>query len=201
MFVRIAKLILSLSLVVVVAGCEKNPVFGKNGNFRLKDAGPDEFAVLPTKELELPENFETLPEPTLGSRNRVDLTPERDAVAALGGKPEQLDSTSIDGGEQSLVIAASRFGVSAGIRQTLATEDTEYRKKNRARFYERWLFSDDAYLKRLKAQSLNAYDELERLRSIGVRTPSAPPRISPKKTLKLGAPKESILRKGQNIAE
>jgi hypothetical protein len=199
MFVRITKLILSVSLVVVVAGCEKNPVFGKNGNFRLKDAGPDEFSILPTKELELPEDFETLPEPTLGSRNRVDLTPERDAVAALGGNPEQLDSTLIGSGEQPLVTAASRFGVSADIRETLANEDAEYSKKIKPRFFERWVYSDNAYLKRRKNDSLNAYEELERLRSIGVRTPSAPPAQSKKKTLKLGTPYDGKLRKGQNI--
>jgi hypothetical protein len=173
MLVKSLKLILPLTLFVVLAGCESNPVFGKNGNFRLKDAGPDEFAVLPTKELEKPEDYETLPEPTLGSKNRVDLTPKRDAVVALGGKAEHFDSDRIGAGEQGLVTAASRFGVTADIREQLAAEDETYRHKNRARLIQKW-YPDALYLKRHKEQSLNAYDELKRLRAMGIRTPSAP---------------------------
>jgi len=191
MFLKAIKLILPLSLAIGLAGCEDNPVFGKNGNFRLKDAGPDEFSVLPTKELEFPEDYETLPEPTLGSKNRADLTPKRDAIAVLGGKPERLDSTLVGTGEQNLVTAASRYGVSADIRTTLADEDKAYRRKHRARFYERWIYSDDSYLKRHKAQTLKAYDELERLRKMGVRTPTAPP-SEVKKTIK--KPKDTSTR-------
>ena len=176
MFVRILKLIVPLSLVVGLAACESDPVFGKNGNFRLKDAGPDEFAVLPTKELVFPDDYVTLPEPTLGSKNRADLSPERDVVAVLGGRPEQLDSKLIGSGEQALVNAASRLGVSADIRTVLAEEDKAYRKKRRSWFFQRWIYSDDAYLKRVKEQSLLPYEELPRLRALGVRTPTAPPK-------------------------
>jgi len=175
MFVRILKLILPITLVVVLTGCgEDNPVFGKNGNFRLKDAGPDEFAVLPTKELVMPEEYETLPEPTLDAKNRADMTPQHDAVTALGGKSEQLDSPLIGSGEQALIVAVSRFGVSPDIRANLAAEDEKFRKKHRARFYQRWIYSDQAYLKRFKGETLEAYAELNRLRAMGVRTPTAP---------------------------
>jgi hypothetical protein len=175
MFVQMLKLILPLSLVVILSACGGEPVLGKNGNFRLKDAGPDEFAVLPTKELVFPEDYATLPEPTLGSRSRAEITPQRDAIAALGGKPEQLDSDRIGSGEQPLITAASRFGVSSDIRETLAVEGKAYSKRNRARFYDKWFYNDKAYLKRYKAQSLDAHNELSRLRSIGVRTPSTGP--------------------------
>ncbi len=174
MFVRVLKLIGLLSLVVVLSACDKQPVLGKNGNFRLKDAGPDEFAVLPTKELVFPEDFETLPEPKLGSVSRADVTPQRDAIAALGGKPEQLDSKQINRNEQPLVTAASRFGVSPDIRAALAEEDKEFSHKNRARFYDKWFYSDKGYLRRRKADSLDSYNELSRLRRLGVRTPSVP---------------------------
>ncbi|MBL4750955.1 MAG: DUF3035 domain-containing protein, partial [Amylibacter sp.] len=169
MFVRILKLIVPLSLIIVLAGCGENPVFGKNGNFRLKDAGPDEFAVLPTKELVMPEDYASLPEPTLGSKNRADVEPQRDAVAVLGGKPEQLDSDFIGAGEQPLIAAASRFGVTSDIRTVLAEEDKTYRKKHKAKFYDRWIYSDDAYLRRLKNQALEPYDELPKLRAQGIR--------------------------------
>ncbi len=176
MFVRILKLILPLSLAIALGACAQNPVFGKNGNFRLKDAGPDEFAILPTKELVMPEDYKTLPEPTLGEKNRVDLTPESDAVAALGGKPARLQSPAIGAGEQALIVAASQYGVSSNIREQLAQEDARYRHKHRARFYERWVYSDASYLKRLKGQTLLPYPELKRLRAMGVRTPAVPPK-------------------------
>lgn len=202
MFVRVVKFILVMSLVSLIAACGKNPVFGKNGNFRLKDAGPDEFAVLPTKELQQPENYATLPPPTLGSANRVDLTPERDVVAALGGKPELLDSKLIGRGELPLITAASRFGVSADIRERLAAEDAALRNKNKLKFLRSW-YSDKQYLKRFGDQALKPYDELIRLRAAGaagVRIPTAPPAKTKKKILKLGLPKkESKPRKGQNI--
>jgi len=189
MFVRILKLILPITLVVTLAACDENPVFGKNGNFRLKDAGPDEFAVLPTKELVMPEDYEMLPEPTLDAKNRADIIPQHDAVAALGGKSEQLDSPLIGSGEQALIVAVSRFGVSPDIRTNLAAEDETYRKKNRARFYERWIYSDQAYLKRFKGETLEAYDELNRLRAMGVRTPTAPSSEGTRKLLLPGITK------------
>lgn len=175
MFVRMLKLIGLISLAVVLSACNEQPVLGKNGNFRLKDAGPDEFAVLPTKELVFPEDFKTLPEPKLGSVSRADVTPQRDAIAVLGGKPERQDSNQINSNEQPLVTAASRFGVSPDIRATLAEEDKEYSRKNRARFFDKWFYSDKGYLRRHKADSLDSYDELSRLRRLGVRTPSVPP--------------------------
>lgn len=200
MFVRILKMIVPLSLVVILAGCGNgNPVFGKNGNFRLKDAGPDEFAVLPTKELVMPEEYATLPEPTLGSSNRADQQPQHDAVAILGGKPERLDSELIGAGEQPLIVAASRYGVSADIRTVLAEEDKAYRKKHRAKFYDRWLYSDDAYLKRQKEQSLVPYDVLPKLRAQGVRTPTAPPAQVKQKTVTLNPFKaRRARRRGKN---
>ncbi len=58
--------------------------------------GPDEFAVLPTKPLEMPENMAALPEPTPGGVNRTDPTPEADAIAALGGNAAVLSRASGD---------------------------------------------------------------------------------------------------------
>lgn len=175
MIARMLKLIGVLTFAVVLSACDQQPVLGKNGNFRLKDAGPDEFAVLPTKELAFPEDYTTLPEPVLGGVSRADVTPQRDAIAALGGKPAQLDNKQINRNEQSLVTAASRFGVSPDIRATLSEEDKEFRHKNRARFYEKWFYTDNGYLRRRKADSLDSYNELTRLRRLGVRTPSVPP--------------------------
>lgn len=177
MFIRAIKLILPIACVVALAACGKGGNYDRNGNFKLQNAGPDEFAVLPTKELEVPEDLTTLPEPTLGAKNRADLTPRKDAVAALGGKPDNLDSTKIGGGEQALITAASRNGVSENIREDLAAQDAAFRnKKRRFKFLRRWIGSDGTYLRRHKDQSLDAYAELWRLQDLGVRTPTAPPK-------------------------
>ena len=143
-------------------------------NLRQDGEGPDEFAIIPTKPLETPKDLTYLPEPTLGGTNRVDQTPRRDAIAALGGRPAALDSNRIESGEQALLSAVSRFGVDPQIRARLAAEDADFRAKARVRPLER-LFRVNVYLKVYEDESLDAYDELLRLRRMGVRTPTAPP--------------------------
>jgi hypothetical protein len=138
-------------------------------NLRNTEDGPDEFAVLPTAPLEMPQDMAALPEPTPGARNRVDPDPERDAVAALGGNTARAGSAS--GG---LVTYASRFGVSGDIRPTLAAEDLQFRTRRDGRILER-MFGTNVYFRAYSAQSLDRYAELERLRRMGVRTPAAPP--------------------------
>ena len=49
--------------------------------------GPDEFAVLPPKALELPADLTSLPAPTPGASNLTDQHPMDDAIVALGGTP------------------------------------------------------------------------------------------------------------------
>lgn len=138
-------------------------------NLRNTEAGPDEFAIVPTNELELPANRSTLPTPTLGGTNRADPNPEADAIAALGGNIARANANA--GG---LVSHASRFGVAANIRSTLAAEDLAFRNDNGGRLLER-LFNNNVYFRAYRAQSLDRYAELERMRRSGIQTPSAPP--------------------------
>lgn len=138
-------------------------------NLRNTESGPDEFAIVPTNELELPADRSALPPPTLGGSNRADPTPEADAIAALGGNIARANANA--GG---LVSHASRFGVAADIRGTLAAEDEAFRRQNDGRILER-LFSNNVYFRAYRAQSLDRYAELERLRRSGIQTPSAPP--------------------------
>ena len=138
-------------------------------NLRNTEDGPDEFAVLPTAPLEMPESFASLPEPTPGARNRVDPDPEADAIAALGGSPSRASSA---GG--NLVGYATRFGDSSDIRPVRAAEDEEFRRRNNGRILER-MFGTNVYFEAYREQSLDRYAELERLRRMGVRTPAAPP--------------------------
>ncbi len=157
-------------MAVTACGRDKE-IFDKNGDFKIRDAGPDEFAIVPTKELEIPEDTTTLPEPALGSVNRVDLVPQKDAVAALGGQPDRLDSTLVANDEQALIAAASRNGVSADIRDQIAEDDKKFNKKNRRKRFERW-FGFGSRLKTYQNQSIEQTQELNRLRRQGVRTPS-----------------------------
>lgn len=138
-------------------------------NLRNTEAGPDEFAIVPTNELQLPADRSALPPPTRGGTNRADPNPEADAIAALGGNIERANRNA--GG---LVNHASRFGVAPDIRGTLAAEDLAFRGNNEGRLLER-LFGTNVYFRAYREQSLDRYAELERLRRSGVQTPSAPP--------------------------
>ncbi|MDE9450396.1 DUF3035 domain-containing protein [Aliiroseovarius sp. Z3] len=140
-------------------------------NIKSTQAGPDEFAILPTKPLQEPPSYQALPAPTPGGTNITDPTPNADAVAALGG---QLRNTGLRGGEGALVTAASRYGVSTNIRGQLAAEDLKWRQENRGKLLER-LFNVNVYYSAYEAQELNQHRELERLRRLGIWTPAAPP--------------------------
>jgi hypothetical protein len=77
--------VIAIAAMVTLAACagDRDPQLM---NLR-SGQGPDEFAIVPPKPLELPENLAELPEPTPGGFNRTDQNPEADAVIALGGTP------------------------------------------------------------------------------------------------------------------
>lgn len=138
------------------------------------DGTPDEFGILPNKPIEVPKDLAELPEPTPGGTNRVDPTPEADAVAALGGNLKYANRETIPASDGGVVTYASRFGVSGDIRKSLAADDIEWRRRHNGRVLER-LFNINTYYKAYRKMSLNQYLELERLRRRGVRTVAAPP--------------------------
>lgn len=131
--------------------------------------GPDEFAILPPKALQLPPDSAALPEPTPGGANLTDPDPRADAIAALGGDPD-----GGAGGDAGLINHTGRYGRSADIRATLAAEDYDYRDRNRGRVLER-LFNTTVYYRAYRPMSLDQQAELRRWRARGVATPSAPP--------------------------
>lgn len=137
------------------------------------EPGPDEFAILPTKPLQAPEDFAALPEPTPGGDNLTDPTPEADAVAALGGSAERV----LPGGgvqDSALIAHVTRFGVAEGIRDALADADLDFRRRNDGRLLER-LFNTNVYFRAYDPYELDQYAELERFRRAGIRTPAVPP--------------------------
>jgi Protein of unknown function (DUF3035) len=141
-------------------------------NLRTGD-GPDEFGIVPPKGLVMPESLSELPAPTPGGSNRTDRNAEDEAILALGGKPSAAGG--IPAGDSVLYSQAARFGVEAGIRETLAAEDLQWRRDNNGRVLER-LFNVNVYYKAYRDQSLDQQAELARWRKLGLKTPSAPPR-------------------------
>ncbi|MGB8621497.1 MAG: DUF3035 domain-containing protein, partial [Paracoccaceae bacterium] len=79
-----AIVVISLAAGLALAGCSRNKE-PQLMNIRSSTSTPDEFAILPNKPIEMPQDMAALPDPTPGGANRVDPTPEADAVAALGG--------------------------------------------------------------------------------------------------------------------
>lgn len=149
------------------------------GNKGLRDlsdpaAGPEEFAIVPNKPLETPDNFNALPAPTPGSANLVDATPKQDAIAALGGNPARAADRNVPASDGALLASASRYGVPGNIRATTAAEDAEFRKR-RGRFTNIRLFRTDRYVQVYKSQVLDAQATLNAGRRAGVKTPTAPP--------------------------
>lgn len=143
-------------------------------NVRSSTNGPDEFAILPPKPLEMPESLAELPVPTPGGTSRTDPTPNEDAIIALGGKSQA--GRGISPGDGALLAQATRYGTQADIRQTLAAEDLEYRRKNDGRLLER-VFSVNVYFRAYAPMSLDQHAELARWRRAGAGNPSAPPLV------------------------
>jgi hypothetical protein len=163
---RTTSLVLVVALTGLAACSSGTPTLM---NLRNTEAGPDEFGIVPTRELELPADRSILPQPTRGGANRADPNPEADAIAALGGNIERAP-----GAEPGLIGYTTRLGVAADIRGTLAAEDLAFRQNNSGRLLERW-FGANTYFRAYRRQSLDRYAELQRLRASGVLTPSAPP--------------------------
>lgn len=159
-----------LALIVLVAACSRreNPELLQ---LRNSGEGPDEFAIVPNKPLETPENFAFLPPPTVSQPSLADATPQKDVFAALGGSAATTGARSSEAG---VLNYTTRFGRSATIREELAASDLDFRRRNDVLFLER-LANISKYFQVYAGQSLDKHSELERFRAAGVRTPSAPP--------------------------
>lgn len=140
----------------------------------IRTATPDEFAILPTKPLEQPEDYAALPAPTPGGTNRVDVNPFADAAVALGGSEAAATTSRTTSAEARLVAHAGRYGAPANIREVTAEEDLEYRRENNGRLLER-LFNKSVYYNSYSQQELDQHMEQDRMNAAGVVTPSAPP--------------------------
>lgn len=174
MTARIGRICIAMLLAASVAACGANRKDPDLMNIKRGQNSPDEFTVLPTKPLVVPEDLTALPPPNVGAPNRVDPTPKADAVAALGGNPARLQRTGTPRSDGALVSRATRFGVDPTIREDLAAADLDFRRRNNGLPLER-LFNVTVYFKAYRKQSLDQHAELERFRRAGVRTVGAPP--------------------------
>jgi hypothetical protein len=167
------KSVLILLAATFVAGCGQ-----RDGDVTLTrltntGSGPDEFSVLPGKPLSPPEDETRLPEPAPGAPNRTDQNPLADGAAALGGNRSAAGATP-GAGNAALVNHANRFGGTGAIRQTLAEEDREIRRR-RGRVNILGILPGDDYTLAYRDEWLDAHAAERRLRQRGVLTPASPP--------------------------
>ncbi|HPG21183.1 MAG TPA: DUF3035 domain-containing protein [Amaricoccus sp.] len=159
---------LLLAGAVALAGCSG----GLAGALRSSGVKgtPDEFLVLPTKPLEMPQNLAALPVPMPGTANLVDYHPGPEAVAGLTGRAGPA------GVANGNALVARAGGADPQIRTALAAEDVEYRRTHRGLLLERWFAKDqDALI--YKDMTLDAGAEFQRLRARGYQVPSPPPSL------------------------
>ncbi|WP_313136284.1 DUF3035 domain-containing protein [Paracoccus jeotgali] len=154
-----------------LAACSNDPQLH---NIRAGRTTPDEFAILPTRALMMPDDLNQLPPPTPGGGNITDPNPRGDAVAALGGNPQSLVNQGIGAADVALVNYSSRLGVNPAIRAQLAQEDVTLRAGNSRRLLETWARTD-VYYRAYQSMTLDSWAEHERWRRAGAQTPSAPP--------------------------
>ncbi|MEP2640862.1 DUF3035 domain-containing protein [Roseobacter sp.] len=160
----------ALALIVITAfvgACSNTGLRDLQSNSR----GPDEFIVEPREPLQTPDDLRSLPTPTPGQTNLTDSNPVADAVIALGGRPSE--ATEVPATDGALVTAASRFGVTATIREDLAEADEKFRRRQ-GRFTQFKLFPEDRYLQAYQRQQLDATATADQWRRAGVSTPSYP---------------------------
>lgn len=167
------KTVLALLVATVLAGCG-----GRDdvtlARIRHTGSGPDEFSIMPGKPLQTPGDYASLPSPTPGGANLTDQNPLADGVIALGGNPAALNVGAPSPRDNALVNHASRYGATADIRQALAEEDKDLRRRH-GRVNILRLGPKDDYTNAYKRQWLDAYGEERRLRRNGTATPSSPP--------------------------
>ncbi|MEP4196519.1 MAG: DUF3035 domain-containing protein [Aliishimia sp.] len=166
---RLMRVGLALLILATLGACAKTGLryLPKPGE------GPDEFIIVPSKPLEAPTSYSSLPAPTPGGANITDQQPLQDAIVALGGRRNVDTGTVVPSRDAALVNQVSRFGRDGNVRATLAAEDVDFRRR-RGRLTRIRLARTDRYNDVYEKQALNADRELKRWRRAGARTPSAP---------------------------
>ena len=156
-------------MVLTVAGCGGNRTLH---DMRTSTGGPDDFTVLPTRPLEIPQDVSVLPAPTPGGTNLTDPDPIGDTIAVLGGRSNAAGG--IPAADAALINSAARYGVDPSIRSIVAAEDEAFRRR-RGTVGRLSLTNRNRYFRAYAVQALDAVAEFLRFRNLGVQVPSAPP--------------------------
>lgn len=165
---RLMRPIAFMMLLLCVTACANKGL----RDLRSTGDGPDDFIINPAKPLESPENYKALPSPTPGQANITDPTPLQDGIAAVGGRLGDPNAP-VPSRDGAVVTHASRFGVNAGIRTTLANEDAAFRKR-RGRFTQIRIVPVDRYNQAYQKQALDPNRVERQYRRAGAATPSVP---------------------------
>ena len=134
--------------------------------------GPDEFALVTLREIEMPSDFSKLPTPTLGGANLTDINPQEEVITALGGVLQVADDTFEN--DKSLKEAVSRFGLVDNIKDELYLADKKFREENKGLFLER-LVNMNVYFRAYSSMTLDSIKEMDRLSELGVKILALPP--------------------------
>ncbi|MDF2233704.1 DUF3035 domain-containing protein [Albimonas sp. CAU 1670] len=131
---------------------------------------PNPFNVSPHAPLRLPPSFETLPPPQPGETSPLEPRPSEAAQAALGAGPA-AGATAPTPGELALLDAAGAEAADPTIRQRLVDEEPPEKESIYA------LDSIFGYKINdpLAAETLDARDEAETLRTQGAPAPTPSP--------------------------
>ena len=162
---------IGLIFILFLAACNRGdgPAFSLDP----KAVTPDEFMVTTTRPLQIPQSVAELPAPLLGSGNLADIDPNVSLRLALGGNGS-LGRGGIAASDRALIAAAVRNGTTPDIREMLATEDAALRQRRSSRLKN---LSEDGNAGAFYSDMLlDPYAEMERLSTMGVRVPTAPPR-------------------------
>lgn len=153
---------------VALSGCsDNNSIRSRLG---LLHQGPDRFAVLPNRPIEIPEG-DALPAPQPGAPALVRPDPVAEVRAVLGMGP--VESATPSAIELALLERLGAAGADPTVASRLETDAATTGADDETLLVHQWLGLDD--IRNRRASALDPAAETERLRAAGViASPPAP---------------------------
>jgi len=160
--------ILSITALSVTTACS-----GTKEKLGLGRKTPDEFAVIKRAPLEIPPDLRALPVPNKGAPRPQEATAQETAQQTLFGTAKSQQAQTGDRLEQKILSQTGANDTTPNIRQVIDEEAEKYATGEQAVI--------DKLLKRKRTvpgSTLDARDELERLKEQAVPTPNVPPPVT-----------------------
>ncbi|MCY4541402.1 MAG: DUF3035 domain-containing protein [Rhodobacteraceae bacterium] len=161
-----------MTLLAVAVGCSRDDSKPDLVQYR-SISGPDEFSVTVYPPISKPTQAALLPQPKPGAPARATVSPSDRAILLLGGNPQSARNLGISQRHAPLMTHIAGLGIEPGIRETLASEDLEYRRGKGAKPVER-MFSYSVYFRAYQPLSLDPVAESKRLSELGINTTMVP---------------------------